>query len=74
MRLANPKALMSLILITTVALMACGGDASGPASGGAANIAGQSAVPQSADVVPMVSLSMADYLGSTVVLYFSFPG
>ena len=74
MRLANPKALMALIIITTVVLTACGGDASDSASGGAAKIADQPAVPQSADVMPAVSLSMEDYLGSTVVLYFSFPG
>ena len=74
MKLTNPKALMVLILVSIAVLTACGGDKSGSASGGAANIADQPAVPQSADVMPVVSLSMADYLGSTVVLYFSFPG
>ena len=69
-----PKALMALILVSIAVLMACGGDASGPAPGRAANIANQSAVPQSADVMLVVSLTMDDYLGSTVVLYFSFPG
>ena len=65
---------MALILVSIAVLTACGGDAPGSASGGAANIGDQPAVPQSADVMPVVSLSMADYLGSTVVLYFSFPG
>ena len=74
MKSTNPKALMALILISIASLAACGGDASGSAPGGAANIGNLSVVPQSADVMPVVSLSMADYLGSTVVLYFSFPG
>ncbi len=67
------KALIALILISTAVLMACGGDASGPASIGAAN----NAIPspaQSASGVRSVSLSMDDYLGGTVVLYFSLPG
>ena len=80
MRLTNPKAqlaskaLMALILVSIAVLTACGGDASGSASGGAGNNASPSAVSQSSSTVPAVSLSMADYLGSTVVLYFSFPG
>ena len=74
MRVTNPKALMALILISTVVLTACGGDASGSASARAVKIADGSAVPQSADAMPVVSLTMDDYLGSTVVLYFSFPG
>ena len=69
MKLANPKGLLALILIAAVALTACGGNASSSASG---------TVPQTftqpADAIPVVSLSMDDYLGSTVVLYFSFPG
>ncbi len=74
MKLTNPKALMALILISIAVLAACGGDASGPAPGGAANNASASAVSQPSNGVPVVSLSMDDYLGSTVVLYFSFPG
>ncbi len=69
MRLANSKGLLGLILIAAVALTACGGDASNPASG-----AGPQAVARSAEAMPVVSLSMDDYLGSTVVLYFSVPG
>ena len=69
MNLTNPKDLLGLILIAAVVLTACGGNASSPAS---------DTVPQSftqpADAIPVVSLSMDDYLGSTVVLYFSFPG
>ena len=60
MNLAKPKGLLALIMIAAVALTACGGNASGPTSG--------------ADAMPVVSLDMDDYLGSTVVLYFSFPG
>ena len=74
MKSASPKALIALILISTAALTACGGDASVPASSGTGNNASPSAVSQSSSVVPAVSLSMDDYLGSTVVLYFSFPG
>ena len=73
MKLANSRALtplMLLILLSTAALTACGGGA----SGGAANNAGPSAVVQSPGAVPAVSLAMDDYLGRTVVLYFSFPG
>lgn len=65
MNLTNPKGLLALILIAAVALTACGGDAS---------TAGSQALTQPADALPAVSLSMDDYLGSTVVLYFSFPG
>ena len=61
MNLADSKGLLGLILIAAVALTACGGDAS-------------STGPQPADAMPVVSLEMDDYLGSTVVLYFSFPG
>ena len=63
--LANSKGLLGLIFIAAVALTACAGD-----SGAAATDIG----PQPADALPAVSLSMDDYLGSTVVLYFSFPG
>ena len=65
MNLANSKGLLGLILIAAVALTACGGDAS--------NTSPQT-VSQPADAMPVVSLEMDDYLGSTVVLYFSFPG
>lgn len=68
-KLANAKTLIGLMLITAAALMACGGDA----GGGAANVGPQTAT-RSTDAVPVVSLAMDDYLGSTVVLYFSFPG
>ncbi|MCH8799409.1 MAG: hypothetical protein IH963_00715 [Chloroflexi bacterium] len=67
--MANAKTLIGLMLITAAALMACGGDA----GGGAANV-GPQPVTRSTDAVPVVSLAMDDYLGSTVVLYFSFPG
>ncbi|MCH7735770.1 MAG: hypothetical protein IH872_00050 [Chloroflexi bacterium] len=69
MKMANPRALMALVMITAVGLTACGGT-----SGGAATDAGPQTVARSADAIPVVSLSMDDYLGSTVVLYFSFPG
>ena len=59
-----PKAAMALILMSIAVLTACGGDASGPGP----------AVSQTSNGVTAVSLSMDDYLGSTVVLYFSFPG
>ncbi len=65
MNLANSKGLLGLILIAAVALTACGGDAPE---------AGSQTVAQPADAMPVVSLEMDDYLGSTVVLYFSFPG
>ena len=65
MNLADSKGLLGLILISAVALTACGGDAPE---------AGPQTVAQPADAMPVVSLEMDDYLGSTVVLYFSFPG
>ena len=65
MNLANSKGLLGLILIAAVALTACGGGASST---------GPQTVSQPADAMPVVSLEMDDYLGSTVVLYFSFPG
>ena len=73
LKLGNPKALtflMLFILVSAAALAACGGNE----SGGAANDVGSLAVVQTANAVEPVSLSMDDYLGSTVVLYFSFPG
>ena len=72
--LAAPKILLALISASVAVLMACGGDATGSELGEAANNASPSAVSQSAGPVQAVSLSMDDYLGSTVVLYFSFPG
>jgi len=71
---ANAKVLTALVVASAAVLMACGGDASGPEIGAAANSANPPAVSQSANEVLAVSLSMDDYLGSTVVLYFSFPG
>lgn len=72
--LTAQKLLLALILAAAAVLMACGGDTSGPASAGAAKNAALSTLPQWSSGVPAVSLSMDDYLGSTVVLYFSFPG
>ena len=69
-----PKALMALILVLTAVLMACGGATSGSKPSGAAGNAVGPAVSQTSNGVTAVSLSMDDYLGSTVVLYFSFPG
>ena len=80
MRLTDPKdrlaakVVMALILVLTAVLMACGGDTSGSGPRGVPGSAGPSTVSQSSSAVPAVSLSMDDYLGSTVVLYFSFPG
>ena len=68
-KFADRKALIGLILITAVALMACGGSL-----GGGETNAGPQIAAHSADAVPVVSPSMDDYLCSTVVLYFSFPG
>jgi len=73
-KLTNSKALIALLLVSAAALTACGGGASGSASGGPAKSASPAAISQSASGVQPVSLSMDDYLGSTVVLYFSFPG
>lgn len=73
-KFTNPKALLALILASAAVLTACGGDASGSKPDKAANSASPSSVSQSANRVQAVSLSMDDYLGSTVVLYFSFPG
>ena len=70
---AHPKALIALILTLAASLMACGGNEPGPMPGGAANSA-ISSTAQSSGTVQAVSLSMDDYLGNTVVLYFSFPG
>ncbi len=65
MNVARSKGLLGLMLIAAVALIACGGNATG---------AGPQTIAQPSDALPAVSLSMDDYLGSTVVLYFSFPG
>jgi len=73
-KLTSPKALIALIFASAAVLTACGGGASAPASGGPVNSASPSAVSQSAAGVQPVSLSLDDYLGSTVVLHFSFPG
>ncbi len=72
--LSAPKLLITLMLASAAVLTACGGDAPGPELGRAANSASPSAVSQSDSGVQAVSLAMDDYLGSTVVLYFSFPG
>ena len=74
MKLTNPKALIALILASAAVLTACGGGASGSESSATAINTSPSAASQSAGVVQAVSLSMDDYLGRTVVLYFSFPG
>ena len=65
MNLANSKGLLGLMLIAAAALTACGGDAAST---------GPQTLTQSAGGISAVSLEMDDYLGSTVVLYFSFPG
>ena len=69
-----PKVVMALILVLIAVLVACGGNTSGPGPGGAGSNASLPAVSQTLNGVTPVSLSMDDYLGSTVVLYFSFPG
>ena len=70
MKLTNSMALIALLSASAAVLTACGGDV----SGGAVKSSNPSAVSQSSSMVQPVSLSMDDYLGSTVVLYFSFPG
>ena len=69
-----PKAVMASILALIAVLVACGGDISGAGPGGASGNASPPAVSQTSNDVAAVSLSMDDYLGSTVILYFSFPG
>ena len=68
-----PKVVMASILVLIAVLVACGGDISGAGPGGAAGNASPPADSQTSNDVTAVSLSMDDYLGSTVVLYFSFP-
>ena len=61
---------MFSVSVAAAVLMACGGSS----PGGTANDAGPYSASQTPNAVTAVSLSMNDYLGSTVVLYFSFPG
>ena len=69
-----PRVVIASILGLIAVLMACGGDTSGAGPGRAAENASPPAVSQTSNDVTAVSLAMDDYLGSTVVLYFSFPG
>jgi len=71
LRSTYPRALAFLIMLAlTAALAGCGGNTA--VSG--ANDSGPPAADGPGGAVPAVSLAMDDYLGKTVVLYFSFPG